>query len=672
MEKFVILVPLALLMIITPVLSFSQIHISGPLCGILIDTTYIVDGDISVEAGDSLIIEAGAELLFVEGVGFSVRGFMNAIGAEDDSIYFIPIEEDSIWSGIYLYNSSLDHFDMEYCVIIGGINGIECYYGNLLLKNSSLRNNISGSGGAIDCKYSSIEIIDCTFIENSAGGYGGAIRLHDASSFISGCTFLNNTGLQGGAIRGVGGSHLISTCYIGGNNATDKGGGMCFYSVDTIEISSCIFLQNFASKNGGGLNINSSNEISINNCQIFGNVVADTFDYKKGGGLFIDGGNILITNTEIYNNLVISPWSYGGGVALENSDNCTIDSSHIHGNYSQYFGGGIRAEYVTLDISNSLIEDNYALQSHGGGTHFWLSEIILDNCIIRNNSGFDHGGGVYSANSNLFISNCEFSSNHTGFLGGGGGLFFNFDSLLTITNSVFHGNYANNGSAIETDHSANCVIKNSIFSENYNSEAIKFDDNDYKEISYSNFYNNDGNMGSIYYPPGFGVTNYTNLNDDSCDVYGNIFLDPLFYATVRDSAFYLTTNSPCIDAGDPSSPLDPDSTIVDIGAYFYNQNTWVGPKTLTVAPTTFSLYPPRPNPFNPTATLSFEIPKPGEVSLVVYDISGRQVAVLVDEFVSSGKHEAVVDGKDLSSGIYFSRLTVDGGQSMVKKLVLMK
>ena len=49
----------------------------------------------------------------------------------------------------------------------------------------------------------------------------------------------------------------------------------------------------------------------------------------------------------------------------------------------------------------------------------------------------------------------------------------------------------------------------------------------------------------------------------------NIFEDPLFYAVSGDSAFYLTENSPCIDAGDPGSPLDPDGTVVDIGALYY-------------------------------------------------------------------------------------------------------
>ena len=63
----------------------------------------------------------------------------------------------------------------------------------------------------------------------------------------------------------------------------------------------------------------------------------------------------------------------------------------------------------------------------------------------------------------------------------------------------------------------------------------------------------------------------SNANGDSCDIYNNIFLDPMFYATVGDSAYYLTAESPCIDAGDPESPWDPDSTIADMGAFYYDQ-----------------------------------------------------------------------------------------------------
>ena len=74
------------------------------------------------------------------------------------------------------------------------------------------------------------------------------------------------------------------------------------------------------------------------------------------------------------------------------------------------------------------------------------------------------------------------------------------------------------------------------------------------------------------YPENITVIDRTNSNGDSCDVYGNIFLDPEIVDDWRwpDSDF-LSESSPCIDAGNPESPLDPDSTIADIGPFFFSQ-----------------------------------------------------------------------------------------------------
>ena len=60
------------------------------------------------------------------------------------------------------------------------------------------------------------------------------------------------------------------------------------------------------------------------------------------------------------------------------------------------------------------------------------------------------------------------------------------------------------------------------------------------------------------------------------------------------------------------------------------------------------------------------------MNLVVYDIQGREVAKLYDGFMGAGEHTVVWDAGGLGSGVYFVRLTVDGGQSMVKKVMLVK
>jgi hypothetical protein len=78
-----------------------------------------------------------------------------------------------------------------------------------------------------------------------------------------------------------------------------------------------------------------------------------------------------------------------------------------------------------------------------------------------------------------------------------------------------------------------------------------------------------------------------------------------------------------------------------------------------------------PNPFNPTTQISFEIPETGRALLTVYDLTGRTIAILVDKVVSAGTHQVSFDGSNLSSGIYFYRLTTDSG-TITNKMTLLK
>jgi hypothetical protein len=78
-----------------------------------------------------------------------------------------------------------------------------------------------------------------------------------------------------------------------------------------------------------------------------------------------------------------------------------------------------------------------------------------------------------------------------------------------------------------------------------------------------------------------------------------------------------------------------------------------------------------PNPFNPETTISFSLPEATNVSLIVYDITGREVVRLADGYYSAGYHSVMFDGSCFSSGIYFYSLTT-GKYSAVKKMMLVK
>lgn len=78
-----------------------------------------------------------------------------------------------------------------------------------------------------------------------------------------------------------------------------------------------------------------------------------------------------------------------------------------------------------------------------------------------------------------------------------------------------------------------------------------------------------------------------------------------------------------------------------------------------------------PNPFNPQTQLSFTLPEAGHARLAVYDVAGREVAVVVDGHRDAGRHFAAFDGTGLASGVYFYRLEAAGVIEQ-QKMVLTK
>jgi hypothetical protein len=78
-----------------------------------------------------------------------------------------------------------------------------------------------------------------------------------------------------------------------------------------------------------------------------------------------------------------------------------------------------------------------------------------------------------------------------------------------------------------------------------------------------------------------------------------------------------------------------------------------------------------PNPFNPSTTIRYQLDKTGDVRLSVFDISGKEVAVLFNGSQNAGEHQVEFYGENLSSGVYLYRL-VAGDQSYVRKMMLVK
>jgi hypothetical protein len=104
------------------------------------------------------------------------------------------------------------------------------------------------------------------------------------------------------------------------------------------------------------------------------------------------------------------------------------------------------------------------------------------------------------------------------------------------------------------------------------------------------------------------------------------------------------------------------------GTYKYSSEAEV----ILSVPKVFALQQNYPNPFNPTTTITFTLAQDGFTTLKIYDVLGREVAVLVNGEMKAEVENAVsFNASKFSSGVYFSKLE-SHGNAQIKKLVLMK
>jgi hypothetical protein len=90
----------------------------------------------------------------------------------------------------------------------------------------------------------------------------------------------------------------------------------------------------------------------------------------------------------------------------------------------------------------------------------------------------------------------------------------------------------------------------------------------------------------------------------------------------------------------------------------------------------FNLYHNYPNPFNPTTTIRFDLPKPADVKLEVYNLLGQRMATLINGYQLAGNHTVTWNGKgdegeDMATGLYLMKLTA-GNQILTRKMFLIR
>lgn len=111
------------------------------------------------------------------------------------------------------------------------------------------------------------------------------------------------------------------------------------------------------------------------------------------------------------------------------------------------------------------------------------------------------------------------------------------------------------------------------------------------------------------------------------------------------------------------------------GIYLFKveaNTTGIKERTNISLPEEFLLMQNYPNSFNPITIINYELSESGKISLKVFDLLGREVAVLADEIKPAGRYSVEFNGSNLSSGIYFYKLSTESGFTDTKKLILFK
>ena len=485
----------------------------------------------------------------------------------------------------------------------------------------------------------------------------------------------------------------------------DYGGGLYIDTQDAdISLNNCTIDDNTAGYVGGGVNIYSiTGNITITNCIFRRNSSPNSLGYPYGtaGGLFVqtegEGTEIRVIGCTFEENTAQRDGAGAMLYPVGDVSTVVVENSIFNNNVANEFGGGcwIRcpAGNATVEYRNNTVTGNSAaVAGSGGGTYIEIASGTIDlsdNTHIGNNSAWQ-GGGLWIEHSGgtLNIQNNTFTENASNQTGGGANIFLD-NGIATIDHNVFNENESSaesgGGLCISTT-TGNLNIFNNTFYSNTAADGgdvyLYFDNSS----SISNFYNNilyQSSLPALSFSGAQTVTaTYSDIENGTEEPWfgtGCIDADPLF-ADPASGDFHLTwanfptpdaTKSPCIDAGDPASPLDTDSTVADMGAFYFTQTTGIDEDYPDVTTNSVRLYQNYPNPFNSTTTIRYFTSNSCNVKMQIYNISGQLVETLVNDYKVAGDYAVVWGAKEIRSGIYFCRLVM-GDYRTTKELILIR
>ena len=687
----------------------------------------------TIQAGINVAVHSDTVLVqpdtYIENINFNGKNITIAslFLTTQDTTYISQTVIDGNQNGSVVIFENGEDSTAVLCgfTITNGLGGIlyPGYSGGISIVNSAhpelnyliIQNNLSSwiGGGGIHCFSAGCKLSNSIIRNNSSTIYGGGIVFNNSESEILNTQINNNNSKWGGGACFLHSSIQMTSSTIKGNHSINGGGGLFISINDSIYLSSITILDNVSDNLGGGVFIGNPENIIFdptNRCSIYNNsinynrgvgsdifigeplpmiVVLDTFtvfqpsDYYASPIDFIEFDIIHSTQEDLINaDLYISTNGDDSNIgtspefplkkiqtALERIYTDSLNHNTIHllpGVYSPSTTGelfpvhsmshltisGTSAEEVFLDaeqtntvleinnLNNSIIKNvtirNGLTSYYGGGIRCHMADFKIENCLLINNFSEEYGGAIFCNETILQINKCTISNNDADH---GGAICCDSNNEIEISNSIFFFN-----------EQEICLLA-SITQGEFNIFTVLYSDISGGEEAIEN---NNNQLNTIYWE-------------------NNIDENPQFIDYVNDD-YHLSEFSPCIDAGDPNSPLDPDGTITDMGVFFFDQTSI---EQDIISECSFELLDNYPNPFNPSTTISFSIPNESIIKLGIYNIKGQLVRVIVNKVLSSGEHSVVWNGRDsnsksVSSGIYFYKINVNDKTEAVKKCLLLK
>ncbi len=653
--KNVIILALALLLA-SAVGGFAQTVIpGGDVYGTwdLAGSPYLIEGEITVPAGETLTIEPGVVVNFQGHHKMIVNGYLEANGTEEERITFTADDSVTGWHSIrFLDAPATSH--ISYAVIeYGRATGT-------VLQDKR--------GGGIYCENSAPDLSYILFVNNSAQ-WGGGIYCWSSSPSVTNCTFYGNDAGDAGGMTVVGGNPSVMNCIFWENGGFEEIMGTA--TVTFSDIQGGMF--------GPG---------NINDDPMFVDPAAGDFHLQEGSPC-IDTGSPTSPNDPDGTPADMGAYYFPQEpLPVPFNLAATLDSLTGEVTLDWEFEGGGGGEIDTLIYDNGPTGNGYTYVGYTMSTQMspdgpcQLLTLLYNVFVSPPGSDDEFNAEIYNwagsqPGTDLLYQETVQADPVEVFTAvdvSGAGLSFTgdfvvgFGSLNATTFLGFDPNY-NNGRSWDYDPGTQSwaswneayIIRAVV---QYETGEIDILEPVAVQATYPAVARAAEKTAKVFdLPPQSDNTDdfieFIVYRDDveigrtAETTYTDILPD---YGTY---SYYVTA---LFDEGE-SDPSDP----VEVTWYAVG----VEENRADEYPTEYSLYPAHPNPFNPVTTLSFALPVADWVSLKVFDVNGREAADLVSGRFSAGVHDVTFDASHLASGIYFYRLKAGSFQA-VGKLVLMK